>query len=213
MSKNSARKMKSVMGLVNDEIFEKYVKDIQSAFHKAEESLKDGELFNRGVFIPAVNQLRYVGSHLIDALCLGDQKEIEEHLQDILRHCYRAVFDSLEAQAQYYLGECDDFKEHFKDIEIIPTIPSFIQDSKTVGDIRREIPKMRRAGKERYKYWHDMEKYLVQLKEIAERWNDARQELNKRINIARRDQRRFIISCFLIIAGIIVSVVLSLNCH
>ena len=109
MSSNSGEKRrwqkKKGTNLANNENIESLKKVLSAEFRKAEATLKvqELELFDRGLLMPAVNQLRYAGSHLIRTLDSSDQSKIESNLRQAIAHCQRATFDSLEVQVRYYL--------------------------------------------------------------------------------------------------------------
>jgi len=192
------------------------IEKLSKAFQKAEETLKDQELLGRGLLIPAVNQLRYVASHLIRTLGQDNQNQIDDNLRKAIGHCHRAIFDSLEVQVRYYLSECDAFVEQFKDVAIVPDVPSYLDDKTIVDSIRIELSSMMCAGDKRHEYWKKMEQHLSKLKEINTKWNQARSELIKKVEAWNRDrenerqaQRRFIIQCIIGIIAILTTLVVG----
>ncbi|MDR3183273.1 MAG: hypothetical protein LBT89_10230 [Planctomycetaceae bacterium] len=186
--------------------FRQIIGDVRTAFEKAEQYLKEDELVDCGLLIPAVNQLRYAGEHLARALCLDDAEKSRNALNESLNHCYRAVFDALEVKTQFYLGECQDFEKIYGNINITPVIPSYLEDSKAVREIQNTVPKMRRPGENRYQFWDKLENLASSLQTIHAKWMDARQELNKCLKKDRRDTRRFWIGLILAVAGLIASI-------
>lgn len=71
----------------------------------------------KGVVIPAINELRYAGRHMIDALLLHDDSEkYQEQLRRSLRHCYRARFDALRATVLYMIRDFRNFSSDYEEI-------------------------------------------------------------------------------------------------
>ena len=81
----------------------------------------------------------------------------------------------------------------------MPEVSSYSEDKAVVEEIREAIPTMVRAGDQRHRYWEEMERHLIKLKSIAKNWNNKRSELNKKIVMLRRENRRFFITCLLMI--------------
>ena len=185
------------------------IKELSEAFYKAEKTVKAQELqlLEEGLLVPAVNQLRYVASHLIRVLDHNDKSTVEKNLRCAIGHCHCAIFDALEVPVRYYLGECDMFTDQFKSILSANVIPSYLEDKAIVDDIREFIPPMRRAENQRHQHWEEMESHLSRLKEIAKKWNAKRPELNKKIN----NERRFLMQCLISIAAIVVAIVVGLT--
>jgi len=201
----------------NDEV-EALRKDFAAEFRKAEETLKvqELELYDHGLLMgllmPAVNQLRYAGSHLVRTLDSRDLSKIESNLRQAISHCRRATFDSLEVQVRYYLGECDMFTEQFKSISIVEVLPYYPDDRGTVEDIRDRLPSMLCAGDDRGKHLEDLGRDLSTLKKIAKEWANATVKLNKNLETKiyglNREHRRRVITTLLgavvaIIAGVL----------
>lgn|GEM_PF-6425659 len=73
-------------------------KQVREAFEEAEHLLKRHETrTSEGPLIPAINELRYAGYHVLR----------EEH-DKAHKHCLRAKFDTSEALSIFYLRECQD---------------------------------------------------------------------------------------------------------
>jgi len=168
--------------------------DYFQAFKAAEGHIKSAEnlvrFFNpigeveylRGLLMPAVNELRYAGRHAIHAAEATSGDEREERFVEAKKHCFRASYDAFDAQLQYLIGECDLFQRDFRRVPIAPVIDSYQDDCRTLN--RLKMIDYRRTGN-REDHWAEMERHGETLRQILEKWNTGREELNK---ILRKEQ-------------------------
>ena len=70
---------------------------IASLFNEAEVALKQYERINLLNLLPAVNELRYAGRHLLEAENAISEEEREKHEAQAIDHCERAKWDAKEA--------------------------------------------------------------------------------------------------------------------
>jgi len=160
--------------------------EIVALFEKAESRIKILELLHdEGLFFHPVNQLRYAGFHIVNALKTTDIDEEIEQWKRAKRHCQRAVYDASEMALVYCLSEIEGFKNDYKSVDISPTVDNYL-----------DIVSMARNGQELLEsvdHEHREEKYqecddmFDELKPHVDRLNDARPELNKRLKNQRRN--------------------------
>ncbi len=98
------------------------IQEIHTLFTKAETYCKAVEVFfSEGVALPAINELRYCGKHLLDAHLAeiaDDDRETEEQLRRAKAHCQRAIYDAAEVAALSSLVVFDEFKTRYRKILI-----------------------------------------------------------------------------------------------
>ena len=95
------------------------IQEIHTLFTKAENFCKSVEVFfSEGVVIPAINELRYCGKHLLDAHLAEDSRETEEQLRRAKAHCERAIYDAAEVAALLSLKAFSDFQSRYRKILI-----------------------------------------------------------------------------------------------
>ncbi len=73
------------------------IADICSLYADAEASIKRYERIGLDNLMPAVNELRYAGQHLLMAETSENEDEREKHLSRAERHCERARYDAKES--------------------------------------------------------------------------------------------------------------------
>ena len=96
----------------------------KNELRSAEDAIKEGELiFNsssdgsieyQGIFIPALNELRYAAKHLADFILSDNLEDIYE----AIFHCVRAKNDALDCLVEYLLREVRWFEKQYEELEI-----------------------------------------------------------------------------------------------
>jgi hypothetical protein len=160
-----------------------FEKEYCNAFSTAETHLKNAEYLIKsktikgGVVIPAINELRYAGYHAALALdtTISQENKIELYKKAI-GHCERSSYDSLDALFQFGINQCTIFREDYKLIVISEIIPDYLNDCQRLEKIKNEL--IRQEDKK--SRWQNIEKHLNEVLSICEKWNIAREELNKR---------------------------------
>lgn len=152
-------------------------------FAEAERAIKEVEDSDGELVVPAVNQLRYTGNHLVRYLSNPANKD---ELRDAEKHCKRAVYDAYEAAMLYYMLEYQKFQDDYRKVQISLIIPDY-------SEIRHAIEKARlffrnnNENKTRGDVYRDGKQYLLTIKEQVEKFNANREELNKLIKKERRN--------------------------
>lgn len=163
-------------------------KELHGLFRLAEEKLKlvehldsVGSLMNLdtvGLCIPSNNQLRYAGKHILLALTSDSEEEYSQNILKAKDHCERAIFDAMEMGVVVLLDNIGRFGEDFRNVTIAKVIPDYIQDLRKIKDIRTFVSKNNRMDgtKDGYK---TIQKHFESAKEILEKFDLSRSELNK----------------------------------
>lgn len=171
------------------------LQEICTLFTEAERAIKEVEDTGGELIIPAVNQLRYTGNHLIRYLSAPTAPESGAELSDAAKHCKRATYDAYEAAILNQLMEYQQFKDDYRNTKVTDVIPDY-------PEIAHEIEKARafarnnNQGKTRGELYQTGRDHLQTIIENVGKLNACRDELNKQLN---RDRRNF---AFQVIAAI-----------
>jgi hypothetical protein len=138
---------------------------------------------------PALNELRYVGFHIIRAISKFDRKEQEEELRRAIRHCERASYDIIEIGIAYQLGLFEGFREEFRQTPITATIKDWGHICESINRINAELCEINRFDEAGEEYLIVAEEKLQQLFSITANLPQYRTELDKVQN--RRQIRKF----------------------
>jgi hypothetical protein len=199
--------------MTNEEKQEKF-KTIQNLFKVAEQKIKEIERFEGSLFIPSVNQLRYVGYHLIKALCSEDEDSFKVEIDKAENHCHRAIYDAHELGILFYLEKIKIFQENYKNSLAIvrEVIPTYVNDLVNAEQARKFIDVVDHGSiNTRNEYYRQSEPYYVQLGEIVLRLNVSEPEIQERVRKEDKkeheDLRRFWIQLIVTTMGVIAAII------
>ncbi len=154
---------------------------IAELFSEAEIAIKEIEDFGSELVVPAVNQLRYCGNHLVRYLSDTDNKE---ELEDSVKHCKRAAYDAYESAIAYHLLEFKTFKEDYRKVQITPVIPDYADIQQMIKQARDFI-RNNSESKTRGDFYKNGREHLQLLAGNVDKLNSNRDELNKAIRKER----------------------------
>jgi len=99
------------------------IREICALFTEAEHAIKEVEDSGGELIVPAVNQLRYTGNHLVRYLSDPGVEAARDELDDAIKHCKRATYDAYEAAI---LNQLMEFKNSRTTIERLKLPQSFL---------------------------------------------------------------------------------------
>jgi hypothetical protein len=89
--------------------------------------------------IPAVNELRNAGKHLVDALADDGSVAHKEHIRLGVAHCRRACFEAYEAGIMFALEGIHKFKEDYATVTVGDVIPEYTDVLRKAHEAQRSI--------------------------------------------------------------------------
>ncbi len=159
---------------------EKQLNELAKQFERAEQAIKHIEVFElEGVVVPAINELRYAGKHLSQAVTTENEEKKIELISKAISHAKRAEYDSYDAGILFCIKMCADFDTYYKNVVISSIYPNFNTDKRTINKIKKEIAQEDRTRKE--EYFDRKKQQFTQLSTIYEEWDSCKDELNKLI--------------------------------
>ncbi|SHN91258.1 hypothetical protein [bacterium endosymbiont of Bathymodiolus sp. 5 South] len=190
-------------------------------FEQAETKIKNAELItSEGVLIPSINELRYVGHHIVRSLLSDDAKEIQAERVRAINHVKRAIYDIDESLLIYYIESAVNFKEKYNDsgftTEVVTDYPEKLamldEANKSIQQLREDNNNYR----DREQFYQKLNPYLDKLSKIvaifeqsapliANKQQDKDNKQQDKDNQDRKSKRRFIIMALIGIIGIIVA--------
>jgi hypothetical protein len=158
------------------------IERLRALFDDAEDAIKAVEP-THGLHVPAVNQLRYAGHHLLRYLGSGGQDT--EEMTKAQRHCQRAMYDAYDAQIQSLLNDISDFQADFRHTVIVDIYPSY----KELTAAKKEALDFLGSGHGNHDGRADMyqalKDHLERLRTLTADLPMAREELKKRAAAGR----------------------------
>ena len=183
---------------------------IRDLYNEAECFIKQVETHQADISIPAINELRYAGHHLLKAVVADDAEVFQKELRKAESHCQRAMYEASESGILYFLGLVNEFAGDFKDVPITQVVPDYVEiltlatqarNQLSAGRLNRESAEEQAAGY--------METF-GRLEDKITTLDVSRGELNKvKVNQSKTD-RRFLIGTILSSAGLVVSIIILL---
>lgn len=157
-------------------------------FAEAEAAIKEVELEQAELIIPAVNELRYAGYHISKYI---NEPEAIDELDRAIGHCKRARYDAYEAGIIYYHREFSMFCKDYKTVVITEVLPEYIKYHQEVENAKKFIKETDKETKDiYYQQCSEIFKTMIRIsKEIA----IAREELNK---LLKKERRQSFIAIF-----------------
>ena len=155
---------------------------------------KEVEEFRDEAGVPAFNELRYAGYHLLTAIASeeslpgvdGDVDAVDQ-LRSAITHARRASYEAVEAGVEAALALIEEFHQAYKSVVISEVIEEWVSIQKDCDRILRTVSKKRKAGLVREE---DHESYLEQFRTLRDHYNTtkyAEDELNKKIRKQNRE--------------------------
>jgi hypothetical protein len=181
---------------------QKKIDATRALFKTAETNLKNAEHLTNKVFIPAVNELRYAGYHIVGYL---SSEGTDDDLLSAQKHCKRAIYDSAEGPLLKFLGDIAQFQDDYATTSVTLELPDYISQMKQVQEARNLIAAVQPDTRE--EYFEAVAPHLSKLNMIAGLLETARPEINKRIRNeqaqTRKEQRNLVIGVVSLFAAII----------
>jgi DNA repair exonuclease SbcCD ATPase subunit len=171
------------------------LKSFREAWDKAESRIKRTERLRTSLTIPAVNELRYAGYHLLRSVVHDQEPDDGDTPQESLKkgilHCRRATYDAVDAEAMLYLERAKKFEEEFLDISVDMPGFDYMSIRKQIRLARDLMAAARGAGESRDSYHQKMIDQCEGLRSSVDSLDDARIELTKKKERMRAEDDRF----------------------
>ena len=184
---------------------------IQHLYNKAECFVKHVETHQSDISIPAINELRYAGHHLLKALTSDDGEVFKRELRKTESHCQRAIYEASESGILYFLGLVNEFAGDFKDVSITQVIPDYVSILSLAKKAREQLSAGRLNRDSAEKQAADYMTTFHQLAEKIELLDVSRGELNKIKMRQVTADRRFLIVAVISAASLIASLIIVLH--
>lgn len=158
--------------------FQRAVNDVRELYRSAEHLIKVVEDRRGELVIPAINELRYAGFHVLQGLS-ADEADPEEQFRRARRHCQRAGYDAVDGGIVYCLDQISKFKGDYRRLvipQIVPRYPDLMQRAQRAKDF---IDGVRAENKSREAYYEEAQLVLPDIFDVVDELEANREELNK----------------------------------
>lgn len=188
------------------------IEDIIRLFDEAEEKLKDVELQDSELSIPAINQLRYAGYHLARAFCEDSPEIVNVQINKAKGHCKRAIYDAHEVGIINLLEQIRIFDEKEPSflqfvVDVIPTYPQLLQDASEASSFIAKIKENHRDNRD--SYYQECEPHHQKLREVVSTLKLSEPSIYSKstayIEKGKKENRRFVTTTLLTILLIVLA--------
>ena len=139
--------------------------------------------------IPAINELRYAGHHVLNSFGEGGTVD-EEELRKAKGHCERAMYEAAEAGIMFYLESINAFKMEYKDLVVSEVIPDYY---KHLARAQKAVDVIVAGRTDRQGVVEQVEEYMVEfraVRDIVGIFDAAREDLNAKRSQLDEARRR-----------------------
>ena len=187
------------------------VETLRKEYQTADELIKEVQSYRREAGIPAINEMRYMGHHLLLSLDASASATDEDELRKAISHCQRAAYEAAEAGVLAVLDEVLIFEEDYKREVVTDIVPDYIGILRRAEKSQIELKIARQAGPDRDGDYSRIMKAFRALKDDCLTLKLSRPELNKKMNNERRVSRRWIFGTIIAVTALVVSVLAYLS--
>lgn len=180
---------------------------LREEYDMADKVMKQVQAFVDEAGIPAINELRYAGYHLLNAVIPANEKSSpQDELIRATNHCKRATYEACEMGMLTAFDKISMFKTDYSQVVVSQIVPDWQQILTKCDQCRDEITSARQTGDDRSIDHTRFRDSFTELVNICRRLDHARDDLNKLIEAKRTEARRYAVNVFLAIVGIAVAV-------
>lgn len=185
---------------------------LRQEYDLADRTAKKVQKFAQLAGIPAINELRYVAHHLVNAVIPANADvDGEKELQRAINHCKRATYEASEAGILFAFDRIAEFRDDYKSVVISSVVPDWPEILALCETVTRRISETREAGEDRTPDHNDFERHFDSLVVICNRLHSSRDEMNKLVAREIRQARRFVLTTCLTVLGIVMGVAAAIG--
>lgn len=181
--------------------------EYRAEYEKADALCQEVQNFRNEAGVPAINELRNAGHHLLNALDATGAVINQGHLDAAMAHVRRASYEATEAGIMMAIAQVHDFQRDYRAVEISDLLSDYTGRCRECQEAVRLIEQGRQPGFNRDQDHVARIEVFRKIRPFAEELQLARPEALKRIEQKRTEARRFIIGTLLAVMGILVALI------
>lgn len=189
------------------------IASICQQWNKAEEDVKLAEQVTHKVVFPAINELRYAGRRIIEALVMasehGPEEDVNKLFQDAEFDCLRARHDAIDAASSKIALDLEIASRKLGFKAILEALPDFVKLYGSLDKIREEIKKSRGNRNNRENIYAVIE--VEDFDSMVKGYNEFKRSEPIMKQLAARDRRLLTASYFFGFCGVVSSVIMVIN--
>lgn len=146
--------------------------DLRHEWRRAEQLLKLNEHLRHELIIPSINELRYCGRNIIDALEeieRGDEQSAMKFLDSAESYCRRAREDSVDAAIYFLRDSLKQAEESYGIARLLKLNPQLLSFRKSLADVSTLVVGAREDRQGRVALYDEIESRLPALVDFSEK--------------------------------------------
>ena len=151
------------------------LKEIYDLFAQAETAIEKVENISTVLSTPAVNELRYAGRHLLNALHQNNAKA-EESLRKAENHCQRSIYDAWKSGTVFFQDVFRQFNIDYATIDKTNVLSDYASRRAQANKTHEWLYNI--VDKDRHKYFQEIKTHFDEMREITLYLGEARDILN-----------------------------------
>lgn len=164
------------------------ITELHTLFSRTENRIKSMEYDGEGLDIPAINELRYVGFHLLKYLISSSESELDK----AVNHAKRAFYDACESSVVLHLSKIKEFEEKYQSVISISDVIKDYPDRRAKAEqARRFLQDSDRQDK--ISFYAEAEQHLEILENLSLVLFASKGDLDAKIRDQRKQVRRWAI--------------------
>ena len=180
------------------------LKTFRDAYARADDFCREVQAFVDQAGIPAMNELRYAGYHLLHAIDDAGAVVKPEELVRATNHALRAGYEAGEAGILTALDQIAQFQHQYAAVPITGVVPNYVdilRDAQAASDRHTAD---REHDDDRIDDLDAFRATFAKLKGHCRTLELAREEMNKLVQRSNRDTRRFVVTALIAVLAIVV---------
>lgn len=186
------------------------IRQLQVEYDAADRLCKEVEEFRDQAGIPAINEMRYAGYHLLSFTSAANQDEDLDQLRKAISHCQRAAYEACEAGILCALELIDLFREDYESVTVSDVIPDWVGILRRCDELKDEISENREKGDDKSSDHIAYTAAFRELRDFQRTTKYAREDLNKKILAQQKTARNTLIGTLVACMGIVVAIVIGI---
>jgi len=173
---------------------EERLEEVKELYALAKNQIKQLEAMGEGISIPAINELRYVGEHILHASTADNENEKSLQLDKAEARCWRAISDGAELGSIFALEKLKGYQEEYKGLSVTEYIPEYTEILDLA--VRLQSLLVKSDAIDPQKYYIEVNKYLPLLMEKLSIVEKTREILHKELKSKQQTTKGWLLGIF-----------------
>jgi hypothetical protein len=185
---------------------------LRKEYDIADKVAKDVRAFVQMAGIPAVNEMRYAGYHLLNCVSpMNSSVDLQAELTRAINHCKRATYEASEAGILTAFDKITAFKDDYRGVVISQVVKDWSEILLLCDTANDRLTAAREAGEDKMPDHIDFKSTFDRLVAICRKLDHARDEMNTLVRQEQTAARRFMLTLVIGLGGVVATVIIALG--